>query len=55
MTYLSSAESARLDVDDLSALCDESTRMGWSLACLIGAMESGDKIAWCEENQHGNL
>lgn len=40
---------ARLSVDDLSALSDEASRMRISLACLIGALEDGEPILWCDE------
>lgn len=36
----------RLDVSDLEFFADEATRQNRSLACLIGAMESGELIAW---------
>jgi hypothetical protein len=38
--------SARLDPEDLEALAAEATRMGLSLACLIGAMDDGELIRW---------
>ncbi len=41
-----------LQVCDLEALADESSRMGLSLAALIGAMECQSKIAWCEEKSN---
>ncbi len=36
-------------VDELDALADEASRQNLSLACLIGAMENGEPIAWMEE------
>ncbi len=38
-----------LEVADLAALSDESSRMGLSLACLIGAMSDGTPILWMQE------
>ncbi len=48
---MSPNDTARLDVEDLAILADEATRMGWSLACLIGAMQDGEAIAWCCEEK----
>jgi hypothetical protein len=42
---------AQLTAEDLEAFADEATRMGLSLACLIGAMERDEPIAWMPEGQ----
>ncbi len=36
----------RLTVEDLDCFADEATRMGLSLACLIGALEDNAPILW---------
>jgi len=46
------AEVARLSVDDLAAFADEASRMGLSLACLIGALEDGEPILWLGQESH---
>lgn len=40
----------RLTAEDLEALADEASRMGLSLACLIGALEDDSPILWMQED-----
>lgn len=40
-----------LTVDDLEVLSAEASRQNLSLACLIGAMEDGEPILWCDEGE----
>ncbi len=39
-------------VSDLDIYAEAADIMGRSLACLIGAMESGETILWCEEKSN---
>ncbi len=49
MTWHWNWEPALLEISDLGNFADAATRMQRSLSCLIGAMESGEAIAWMAE------
>lgn len=49
------SDPARLDVADIEALCDEATRQGLSLACLIGALVDGSPILWMAEEKRDEV